>query len=96
MLPIRKIRRDLQKRVDFKAKQLYILKLKAFIHNSYLSKDIKNLNRQLLRHFVRKHGIFQTQILNKCLVTGRSRGVIHEFGLSRIVFKKLVDQGDLY
>lgn len=96
MLYKKRLKKDFRKRKNYKEKQLYILKLKALINNQILPLKTRIQNRELLRQFVRKHGIYQTQIVNKCLLTGRSRGIIKEFGISRISFKKLVDKGELY
>jgi len=96
MLYNKRIRKDLRKRKEYKNKQFYIWKLKSLVNNKILPLRIRMKNRELLINFVKKHEIYQTQIINKCLFTGRSRGIIREFGISRIVFKNLVDKGELY
>ena len=96
MLYTKRIRKDFNKRQQLKNKQFHIWKLKSLINNKILPLKVRILNRELLRNFVRKHGVFHTQIKNKCILTGRSRGIIREFGISRIVFKDLVDKGELY
>lgn len=96
MLYKKRIQKDFLKRKKYKEKQIYIWKLKALINNQILPLKTRIKIRDILRKFVRKHGVYQTQIKNKCLITGRSRGIIKEFGISRIMFKKLVDKGELY
>jgi len=95
MLYLKRLKKDYYKRKTFKEKQFYIFKLKSLINNQILPFKTRFYIRQLLHVFVRKHGIYQTQIINKCLITGRSRGIIKDFQISRIVFKKLADNGDL-
>ena len=36
-----------------------------------------------------------SRIRNRCIETGRARGVIKDWGLSRLSFKRLADQGKL-
>ncbi len=38
---------------------------------------------------------YVTRIRNRCAITGRGRGIIKEYGISRIVFKQLADQGKI-
>ena len=93
---INKYRKDFYKRKLFQKNQFHIWKLKSLVNNRILPSKVRFQNRQLLYLFVRRNSAYQTQIKNKCLLTGRSRGIIREFGISRIVFKKLVDKGDFY
>lgn len=36
-----------------------------------------------------------TRLRNRCLITGRGRGVLPEFGLSRMEFKRRVEKGEI-
>lgn len=36
---------------------------------------------------------FSSRIRNFCLISGRSRGILSKFGISRLMFRKLVDNG---
>ena len=96
MLYLKRLKKDYNKRKSYQEKQFYIYKLKCLINNQILPLRTRLHLRQLLHSFVRRNSIFQTKIHNKCLITGRSRGIIREFGISRIEFKKLVDNNNIY
>lgn len=36
---------------------------------------------------------YSTRVYNRCAITGRKRGYIRLFGLSRIAFRELANQG---
>ena len=38
---------------------------------------------------------FSTRHVNRCAVTGRSRGYMRKFGVSRIVFREMASRGQL-
>lgn len=38
---------------------------------------------------------FSTRKVRRCAITGRSRGYMRDFGVSRIVFRELARQGQL-
>ncbi len=38
---------------------------------------------------------FSTRQVNRCAVTGRSRGYMRKFGVSRIVFREMASRGQL-
>lgn len=75
--------------------EIKVWKLKGLINNKILAPKIRIKNRELLQKLIKKNQIYQSKITNKCLLTGRSRGIIKELGISRIIFKKLADDGKL-
>lgn len=95
MLYIKRLKKDYNKRKSFKEKQFYIYKLKSLINNNILPLKTRLKIRKLLHVYVNKNNLYQTQIINKCLITGRTRGIIRDFKISRIVFKKLADNKQL-
>jgi len=56
---------------------------KSLLH---LSKKDKKMKRAF--KLIRK-----TQIRNRCIYTGRSRGILPKYGISRIMFRHLVENG---
>ncbi len=47
---------------------------------------------QLYREGRRK---FKVRIRNRCMVTGRARGYMRKFGVSRIVFREMALKGEI-
>lgn len=95
MLYIKRLKKDYFFRQKYYKFSIKIWKLKGLINNKILSPKIRIKNRELLNKIVKQQKIYKTKIRNKCLLTGRSRGIIKEFGISRIMFKKLADDGKL-
>lgn len=64
------------------------------IYNKYLKKynEIKKKKKWLLLQTLPKNSS-KVRLKNFCSLTGRSRGYIRLFGISRIMFKKLVSLG---
>ena len=57
------------------------------------SQDERNSARQELGKFPRNASPFRVR--NRCVVTGRPRGYIRYFGLSRIAFREMAHKGHL-
>lgn len=38
---------------------------------------------------------YSTRVVRRCSVTGRKRGYMRDFGLSRIAFRELANKGDI-
>lgn len=39
--------------------------------------------------------IKRTQIRNRCILTGRQRGILSDYGISRLVFRKEAEKGNI-
>lgn len=92
-LDIRKIYKDNRFRhyFNFVEKKKYILKY-------CMSADNSNFNLRIVSRFFfykNKKKIYFSQIKNRCIFTGRSRGVISYFKVSRHTFKKLANSGNI-
>lgn len=44
---------------------------------------------------VRKENRVSTRVVNRCKITGRARGYMRYFGLSRLTFRELALKGEL-
>jgi small subunit ribosomal protein S14 len=44
---------------------------------------------------LKKKSKYKTRVYNRCSLTGRSKGYIRYFGLSRIAFRELALKGEL-
>ena len=67
--------------------------LQYIINNLNLSKNVRKYAFQKLKQIPRNSS--KARIVNRCIVTGRAKGVFSEFGLSRIKFRELVQTGAL-
>lgn len=67
------------------AKTSKIIKSKRLLakRSEYLAKGQKKQNR------------FSTRGVKRCKITGRPKGVINYFGLSRLTFRELASKGEL-
>ena len=69
------------------------LHLRAILRNSILPEAVQRKAREDLASHPRDASI--TRVRNRCVQTGRGKGVVGEFGLSRMKFRKLADFGML-
>ena len=67
------------------------LRLKAMVKNKLLPEVVQQKAKQALTNH--PHNASVTRVRNRCVVSGRGRGVIREFGLTRMKFRKLADYG---
>ena len=44
---------------------------------------------------VKRPNKFSTRVVNRCALTGRPRGYLRYFGLSRLTFRELANRGEL-
>lgn len=65
--------------------------LRAAVINENLSDDERDLAALKLQK-LNRNGC-STRVRNRCVLTGRSRGYIRKFGLSRIKFRELASKG---
>ena len=49
----------------------------------------------LLKSGVKKVNKVSTRVVNRCKITGRPRGYMRFFGLSRLTFRELAAKGEL-
>lgn len=90
--------KDLKFRHIFYKKELLKLKLKFLFINS-LNKELSSLNYEkyakLVKFFAYKnfYNASKTRIIRRCVLTNRSRVSIRKFGISRIAFRELLQNG---
>jgi len=59
------------------------------------SKRMAAKRELLLKSGVKKFNKVSTRVVNRCKITGRPRGYMRFFGLSRLTFRELVAKGEL-
>jgi small subunit ribosomal protein S14 len=59
------------------------------------SKRMAAKREVLLKSGVKKVNRVSTRVVNRCKITGRPRGYMRFFGLSRLTFRELVAKGEL-
>ena len=67
--------------------------LKAKLRESWENPDARAQLQMQLQKLPRNSS--PTRLKNRCAVTGRSRGYMRKFGLSRITFREMASQGFL-
>lgn len=85
------LKKDLFRRRAFKKEELNALIFKAIACNKILPLSKRILAIQFLNNLPKDSKI--TRIRNRCLITGRSRGIIRKYKISRITFRKLAHMG---
>ena len=83
------IYKDLKLRKTYYKFESTLIMLKALTFNSILPLSL----RQSIYIILHKLSIRSTRIRNRCLYTGRGRGIMSEFRISRIQFRNLADSG---
>jgi small subunit ribosomal protein S14 len=83
--------KDLRNRFNFSKLEFKKLLLKSMFFDRRLPKLFRLYVYRLFVLNGRKHTI--VRIRNRCILTGRGRGVYSFFGLSRFQFKKLANLG---
>ncbi len=59
------------------------------------SKKMAAKRETLLKSGVKKVNKVSTRVINRCKITGRPRGYMRFFGLSRLTFRELAAKGEL-
>ena len=59
------------------------------------SKKLRKQRTKYLKKDKRKRNRVSTRGVNRCKITGRPRGYMRFFGLSRLAFRELVNKGEL-
>jgi small subunit ribosomal protein S14 len=64
---------------------------------SQVQKNLKRARRAALYKSlgVKKINKVSTRVRNRCRITGRPRGYLRHFGLSRLTFRELASKGEL-
>ena len=81
------IRRDYKNRLKY-----LLLEIEYKIFKSIACNKILPLNLRL-KAFHNLKIITSTKIRNICILTGRTRGIIRKYGVSRFMFRQLADNG---
>lgn len=88
---LKAIRRDKHRRQTVAKYENDRLHLRAIVRNNILPEVVQRKAKLDLANQARDASI--TRVRNRCVQTGRGRGVVTEFGLSRMKFRKLADFG---
>lgn len=87
------IRRDKARRKCVAEYESERLRLRAIVKNKLLPEVVQQKAREQLASHPRDASV--TRVRNRCVVTGRGRGVITDYGLCRMKFRKLADFGHI-
>jgi len=88
---VRKNKKDNERRLQYK-KEEYIKNIyKMLRRNETLDKEIRNYYNDKLINSSKDSSI--CRIKNRCIETGRSRGIISDFKISRIKFREYMKLG---
>jgi small subunit ribosomal protein S14 len=93
MAKISVINRDLKRRVTVEKFAAKRAELKAAIGNVKLSDEERAVAREKLQALPRNSS--PVRLRNRCLLTGRSRGVFSKFGLGRIKLREYAMRGEV-
>ncbi len=93
MAKISVINRDLKRRVTVEKFAAKRAELKAAISNVKLSDEERAVAREKLQALPRNSS--PVRLRNRCLLTGRSRGVFSKFGLGRIKLREYAMRGEV-
>lgn len=83
--------KDYQLRKNYYKLESFLLILKALT----LFKKFEIVDRDHFFHLFNSFTLKFTRIRNRCLYTGRARGILSEFKMSRIQFRRLADNGKI-
>ncbi len=85
------LERDKKRRNLYKKYEMRRLILKSLLYSDGLKEYEKNFIQYLLKRIPRDSSL--VRIRNRCILTGRGRGVLTKFRLSRIMLKHYGLQG---
>jgi succinate dehydrogenase (ubiquinone) iron-sulfur subunit len=91
---INSIERDKKKRIQYKKNEIKRKILNSLLKNENLAKITKKKLRETLSQLNRNSSI--TRIKNRCMFTGRGKGIYSKLKLSRITFKEMAAQKILF
>jgi small subunit ribosomal protein S14 len=81
-------------RQSYKLSELNNLKKKIVYNNNLLAKSTRKQAHETYSKISTDRAPI-TVMRNRCLITGRGRGIIKEYAVSRIIFRQLADQGKI-
>lgn len=90
-MKLRRLRKDFQKRYLYNNTELYQKTLKILF--LYSNDNFFKLVINKKKYFNIFKNCYKTRIKNYCVISGRSRGILKKFKVSRIVFKILANDG---
>ena len=83
--------------IDKRRRKLYLklLKTRTELKQQVKSKSLETLDQYKVQIKLRKlpRNSTKTRIRNRCILTGRSRGIIGLFKISRIKVREILDKG---
>ena len=86
---------DKKRRFLYYNNELNIIILKYLINNPILNLNKNFINNIMLKnsyyYFLKNNSL--NKIVNYCIITGRSRGILKKFKMSRLVFKDKASKG---
>lgn len=83
------IRRDKMLREKFAKKEVLYKESKSLYQNRFLDSQMRELARYRLVNLCAS----PVKIVNRCVVTGRSGGILRDFKVSRLEFKREAAKG---
>lgn len=91
---MKKLKKDLKKRLNFQSFEKDIKIYKALINNELLPLDIRlSIQDEMIKKIPNSGRRVRQR--NYCLETGRARGILNSYGLSRIKMKEKGDLGQI-
>ena len=88
------LKKDKKLRSSFLKNELPRKVLKSIIKNSFLPLDLRTKAKTELSSYPKNSSI--VRLKNRCLLTGRGRGLVGGFNLSRLMVRKLGRDGVLH
>ncbi len=85
------IRRDKKRRQMVAEYEIEKLRLKAIVKNKLLPEIVQKAAKEKMAQHPKDSSI--SRVNNRCVLTGRARGVLREYGLCRMKFRDLADHG---
>jgi ribosomal protein S14 len=85
--------RDLARRRLYNEYEIRRRALMALYHDQHLNPHQRSCVMQALHDIARSTSLTRTH--RRCIVSGRSRGVLRRYRVSRLVFRRLAAQGRL-
>lgn len=87
----KKLKKDLKLRESFVKNEILKMNLKSIAFNKILPLAVRQKAMIELDSLPKD----TSKMRNYCIATGRSRGLIKEFKVSRLIFKQLADNGEI-
>jgi ribosomal protein S14 len=89
-----RIKTEKKYRVCYERREVSVKLYKSIEYNRFLSFNLRFRTSNKLARLVGTSGI--ARLKNYCIFTGRSRGVVSKFGVSRIMLRELFFGGKVY